>query len=205
VVVSQGQSARTPDNVLNRGHKIGRKENNSRVGRSNRGTHASGTLPEALACCRSVLILFFYFEGTGLVPGTMGQAACKPGSVPATRSGDGRWPFLWGGRCRTPRATYPDDWPGNRPSRRSGSVVPTWSCSRWGLPCRRRRRRRGALLPHPFTVTRRSETRAGRLLSVALSLGSPPPGVTRHRVSMEPGLSSPGKLPGAAIRPPGPS
>jgi len=25
---------------------------------------------------------------------------------------------------------------------------------------------------------------------VALSLGSPPPGVTRHRVSVEPGLSS---------------
>jgi hypothetical protein len=32
---------------------------------------------------------------------------------------------------------------------------------------------------------------AGGLLSVALSLGSPPPGITRHRVSMEPGLSSP--------------
>jgi len=31
----------------------------------------------------------------------------------------------------------------------------------------------------------------GGLLSVALSLGSLPPGVTRHRVSMEPGLSSP--------------
>ena len=31
---------------------------------------------------------------------------------------------------------------------------------------------------------------AGGLLSVALSLGSPPPGVTRHRVSLEPGLSS---------------
>src|SRR5687768_8827066 len=29
------------------------------------------------------------------------------------------------------------------------------------------------------------------LLSVALSLGSPPPGVTRHRSSVEPGLSSP--------------
>ncbi len=28
------------------------------------------------------------------------------------------------------------------------------------------------------------------LLSVALSLGSPPPGVTRHRSSLEPGLSS---------------
>jgi len=33
--------------------------------------------------------------------------------------------------------------------------------------------------------------KSGGLLSVALSLGSPPPGVTRHRISLEPGLSSP--------------
>src|ERR1700724_3041980 len=33
--------------------------------------------------------------------------------------------------------------------------------------------------------------RVGGVLSVALSLGSPPPGVTRHRTSVEPGLSSP--------------
>ena len=32
--------------------------------------------------------------------------------------------------------------------------------------------------------------RRGGLLSVALSLGSPPPDVIRHRCSMEPGLSS---------------
>ncbi len=43
------------------------------------------------------------------------------------------------------------------------------------------------LSPLPADLTRR----AGGLLSVALSLGSPPPGVTRHRVSVEPGLSSP--------------
>jgi len=90
----------------------------------------------------------------------------------------------------------------DRPGRRResapgpcGPAVPTWSCSRWGLPCRRRYRRRGALLPHPFTLAaRRSEL--GGLLSVALSLGSPPPGVTRHRASVEPGLSSLGPLPG---------
>ena len=51
----------------------------------------------------------------------------------------------------------------------------------------------------------------GGILSVALSLGSPQPGVTRHRVSMEPGLSStasfqnlqqqsPGRLAGPLIR-----
>jgi len=31
-------------------------------------------------------------------------------------------------------------------------AVPIRSCSRWGLPCRLRRRKRGALLPHRFTL-----------------------------------------------------
>ena len=31
-------------------------------------------------------------------------------------------------------------------------AVPIRSCSRWGLPCRRRCRQRGALLPHRFTL-----------------------------------------------------
>jgi hypothetical protein len=35
----------------------------------------------------------------------------------------------------------------------------------------------------------------GGLFSVALSLGSPPPDVIRHRSSLEPGLSSPAQLP----------
>ena len=44
---------------------------------------------------------------------------------------------------------------------------------------------------HPYPPPPRERgSRTGGLLSVALSLGSPPPGVTRHRVSMEPGLSS---------------
>ena len=43
----------------------------------------------------------------------------------------------------------------------------------------------------------------GGLFSVALSLGLPPPEVIRHRVSVEPGLSSTAKA--AAIRPAGPS
>ena len=101
----------------------------------------------------------------------------------------------------------------DRPERRRGRparqrqpkptppAAPTWSCSRWGLPCRRRYRRRGALLPHHFTLTapavrwgvpwdRPMGDGAWRCVSVALSLGSPPPGVTRHRASVEPGLSS---------------
>ena len=112
----------------------------------------------------------------------------------------------------------------DRPERRRGRparrreprlippAAPTWSCSRWGLPCRHRCRRRGALLPHHFTLAARPAPRTGPIglggvFSVALSPGSPPPGVTRHRASVEPGLSSlhPSRKPGrrAAIRPSG--
>jgi hypothetical protein len=45
--------------------------------------------------------------------------------------------------------------------------------------------------------------RTGGVLSVALSLGSPPPGITRHRTSVEPGLSSLRTTRRAAIRPSG--
>jgi hypothetical protein len=78
----------------------------------------------------------------------------------------------------------------------SPRAVPIRSCSRWGLPCRRRYRRRGALLPHRFTLTAVVyATRRGGLFSVALSLGSHPPDVIRHRLSTEPGLSSPAPPP----------
>ena len=81
-----------------------------------------------------------------------------------------------------------------------------------GMPCALRRSRRpySVLLPVGFTMplllpgARCALTApfhpcprapcgacTGGLLSVALSLGSPPPAVIRHRVSMEPGLSSP--------------
>jgi hypothetical protein len=40
-------------------------------------------------------------------------------------------------------------------------AAPTWSCSRWGFPCRRRCRRRGALLPHRFTLAARPAGRGG--------------------------------------------
>jgi hypothetical protein len=65
--------------------------------------------------------------------------------------------------------------------------VPIRHCSRWGLPCRPCCQGRGGLLPHRFTLTHHA---AGGLFSVALSLGLPPPGVTRHRCLVESGLSS---------------
>ena len=57
-------------------------------------------------------------------------------------------------------------------------------------------------LTAPFHPDPRARSRApaGGLLSVALSLGSPPPGITRHRVSVEPGLSSPEPTPAGAAR-----
>ena len=33
-------------------------------------------------------------------------------------------------------------------------VIPIWSCSRWGLPCQIHYWNCGALLPHPFTLTK---------------------------------------------------
>ena len=70
-------------------------------------------------------------------------------------------------------------------------AAPIRSCSRWGLPCRPRYQDARCALTAPFHPYLPSVCRGGGgLLSVALSLGSPPPAVTRHRVSVEPGLSS---------------
>ena len=138
------------------------------------------------------------------------QTVCKPGSVPDQWRTTGTGMAIHLGRS-LPNASR------DRPERRRGRparrrrqcrqtpAAPTWSCSRWGLPCRRRCRQRGALLPHHFTLTARRPRadRVWRCVSVALSLGSPPPGVTRHRASVEPGLSSPCDMQRAAIRPSG--
>ena len=117
------------------------------------------------------------------------QTACKPGSVHPHQNCF--WRKLDGHSSGTPiagRLARPTRMTNRkRFCRFASAAIPIWSCSRWGLPCRRRCRKRGALLPHPFTL---AMTGHGGLLSVALSLGSPPPGVTRHRVSVEPGLSS---------------
>src|ERR1700730_26452 len=92
------------------------------------------------------------------------QTACKPGSVPPEEVVLGRgWPFLWDARCRAPRATDPSGGAKVRPAfpRTGMPAAPTWSCSRWGFPCRRRCRRRGALLPHRFTLAGRPVFRDG--------------------------------------------
>jgi len=98
-----------------------------------------------------------------------------------------------------PRATYPDGEPdialrcyrfsANDPRCRPYSVLlPVWFAMPVPLPDPR-----CALTApfHPCLIRR-----GGGSFSVALSLGLPPPDVIRHRMSMEPGLSSP-----AAFRP----
>jgi hypothetical protein len=45
--------------------------------------------------------------------------------------------------------------------RAAAPAAPTWSCSRWGFPCHRRCRQRGALLPHHFTLAARPVARTG--------------------------------------------
>ena len=130
------------------------------------------------------------------------QAACKPGSVHrqppegVQRMGDHSSGTILADRLARPTRT---ERYGAPVPARAGTPVPIRSCSRRGLPCRPCFQKRGALLPHPFTLAS-WRTRIGGLLSVALSLGSPPilfkewpahrAGVTRRLAIVEPGLSS---------------
>ncbi len=125
------------------------------------------------------------------------QTACKPGSVPSENGDDhSSGPSVAGGfsrPTRTPRAvtTLPSTL-ARRPYSvllQAGLAMPSL------LP-----ETRWALTPpfHPYP--RRN---AGGLLSVALSLGSPPAGVTRRLFTVEPGLSSTGSSPAATARPSG--
>jgi len=118
----------------------------------------------------------------------MDQTACKPGSVPPEPKLRHWRSFLWTAPRGTVLATYPDRSGLRQPyPHRWRRTVPIRSCSWRGLPCRPCCQARGGLLPHPFTLP---APESGGLLSVALSLGSPPAGVTRRHVVVEPGLSS---------------
>jgi hypothetical protein len=122
------------------------------------------------------------------------QTACKPGSVPPLELTPGRgWPFLWDARYRAPRATDPSGGAKVRPAfprtgclplllgLAPGGVFPAAAVAGGAV--------RSYRTVSPLPPAGHSG-RTGGVLSVALSLGSPPPGVTRHRTSVEPGLSS---------------
>ena len=76
---------------------------------------------------------------------------------------------------------------------------PIWSCSGWGLPCHACYQPRGALLPHHFTLTGSVYDRTSGIFSVALSMGSRPPGVTWHPALWSPDF--PPRLRGATAWP----
>jgi len=133
------------------------------------------------------------------------QTACKPGSVPTTANRRGGWPFIWDARRRTPRATHPDGGAETRLPAEAG--VPSLLGLAPGGVYRAVLVTENAVRSYrtlsPLPASKGMPRKSGGLLSVALSLGSPPPGVTRHRVSVEPGLSSPGTAEAARRRPSG--
>ena len=81
--------------------------------------------------------------------GGAGRSPCKPVSVPVR----GRVAAIHLGRVLPGASSDP---PGTL-ARRTAALPPIWSCSAWGLPCRRGHPRRGALLPHHFTLTPETE------------------------------------------------
>ena len=102
-----------------------------------------------------------------MVGGVKGEPACKPGSVEDNHSS---------GTCVTAGLKQP-----TRKRHGPRHCFPIWSCSRRGLPSR-------SMLPparcaltapfHPYLTG--LATRPGGILSVALSVGSRPPGITWH-------------------------
>jgi len=117
------------------------------------------------------------------------QSAYKPGSVHMVSHVG--WPFIWSLCCHKLRATNPGSKSESTPTSQD-VMPPLFGFAPGGVclakPCCQGR---GALLPHLFTL---ACFRSRRFVSVALSLGLPPPGVTRHPNPVEPGLSSPAAL-----------
>ena len=83
----------------------------------------------------------------------------RPAGRAVSRVLSRRWP----GQPVTVKAIYLDPTlpPGSSPQGRkrptrggvNHAIATAWPCTRWGLPCRRPHSRRGALLPHHFTLT----------------------------------------------------
>ena len=135
----------------------------------------------------------------------MDQTACKPGSVPP-RPKPRHWrSFLWTVPRGTVLATYPDRSGLRQPCPPSPKATER-ARSLFGLApggaCHAGRVTEAAVGSYP-TLSPLPLERGG-LLSVALSLGSPPAGVTRRHVVVEPGLSSTPFEEAAIARPSGP-
>jgi len=95
------------------------------------------------------------------------ETARRPVSRVLSAPCGARRPFLWDAHCCAPHATNPGGGAGMPLRHRHGGTpqlppaAPIRSCSRWGLPCRLCHQKRGALLPHRFTLAAgRAETQA---------------------------------------------
>ena len=102
--------------------------------------------------------------GFAAEPPSRYQPACKPGSVrrEASFPRDGHssgTPVTR--RLQQPTRTADRGHTIQASPRGEACAVPIRSCSRWGLPCRLRCRRRGALLPHRFTLASADTLSAG--------------------------------------------
>jgi len=100
------------------------------------------------------------------------KSACKPGSVVDSHSSGQRV------ATRLKQPTRGQCGPHHCP--------PIWSCSGWGLPCHRCCQRRGALLPHHFTLT----SRGWRYIFCGTFRRLTPPRRYLAPCPVEPGLSS---------------
>ncbi len=78
------------------------------------------------------------------------QSACKPGSVRDCSRDDYSSGTIVTNRLKQPTRAASVK---TRLLACARNTAPIWSCSRWGLPCRFCCQKRGALLPHPFTLT----------------------------------------------------
>jgi hypothetical protein len=137
------------------------------------------------------------------------QTACKPGSV--RRPLPGSWTAIPLGRGSL-RASR--DQPGRRGGNAPAAALFKGLAGRpysvllpvgFALPPPLPGARCALAAPfHPCPRPMVAHGAAGGLFSVALSLGSPPPAVDRHRVPVEPGLSSnPARTGSAAVQPSG--
>lgn len=114
-------------------------------------------------------------------------------------------PFLWDEHCCPPQATNPDGKP--ETALQGFPCLPSLFGLAPGGVCRAASVAGRAVVsyttlsPLPFNPPCGGPT--GGLLSVALSLGLPPPDLVRRHVSAEPGLSSHAAFPPLHARPPG--
>ena len=147
------------------------------------------------------------------------QSACKPGSVGSELPGDHSSGTALARRLEQPtRTTGPEKgWCLRTASSlfglAPGGVCPAVLVAKDAVgsyptvsPLPRQRFGPCPIPAHDGIGEGGSNRRRGGLFSVALSLGSPPPDVIRHRFSVEPGLSSPAvfrRMTGAVAQPTG--